>query len=355
MGYLRGMAVRVSDLVYSRPRRLTQAPPAALADRVLRLRAGAISLVAAVAIFVAKFVGYQLTGSTAILSDALESIVNIVAASFTLASLTIANRPADPSHPYGHGKVEFLASGFEGGMIAFAALVIVYQAVQALWFGHALAAIEQGLVLVIGAGAGNAVLGYCLLRVGRKTNSPAIEADGMHVLTDFWTSVGVVVGLVLVRVSGWQPLDPLVAIAVSGNLVMVGARLLRRAVGGLLDESDPALLDKLASVIHAVRTPGIIAIHRLRAIRSGGMAHADTHVVLPRFWSVAQAHEFSNAFELDLVQGIRQDAECIFHLDPCRAVYCRNCRVAPCPVRAHEFVEERDWSLETLAGEAPEE
>lgn len=347
--------MRVSELAYSRFHRRPEVPRAAIADRSRRLRAGAVSLVAAMVIFAAKFVGYQLTGSTAILSDALESIVNIAAAIFTLASLAIASRPADPSHPYGHGKVEFLSSGFEGGLIAFAALVIVYQALQALWFGHELMAIEKGLVLVIGAGAANALLGYFLLRVGRQTNSPAIEADGMHVLTDFWTSCGVVVGLVLVRLTGWQPLDPLVAIAVGGNLAIVGVRLLRGAVGGLLDESDPALLDKLTSVIHAVRTPGIIAIHRLRAIRSGGVAHVDAHVVLPRFWSVAQAHDFSDAFELEVVRGISQDAECIFHLDPCRAVYCRNCRVAPCPVRAHEFVEERDWSLETLTGEAPEE
>ncbi|MBI2962818.1 MAG: cation transporter [Deltaproteobacteria bacterium] len=349
------MALRASDLAESRARRLPRAPQAEIADRALRLRAGVISLVLAAAIFAAKFVAYQITGSTAILSDALESIVNIVAAAFTLASLTIASRPADPSHPYGHGKVEFLSSGFEGGLIAFAALVIVYQALQALWSGHEVAAIEQGLALVIVAGAANALLGYFLLRTGRRTNSPAIEADGLHVLSDFWTSLGVVVGLVLVRVSGWQPLDPLVAIAVGGNLAVVGARLLRGAVGGLLDESDPALLDKLTSVIHTVRTPGIIAIHRLRAIRSGGVVHVDAHVVLPRFWSVVQAHDFSDAFELDVVRGISQDAECIFHLDPCRAVYCSNCRVAPCPVRAHPFVEERDWSLATLTGEAPEE
>ena len=345
--------MRVSEVAYSH--RVPATPQAVVVDRARRLRAGAISLIVAGLVFTAKFIGYQLTGSTAILSDALESIVNIVAALFTLASLAFASRPADESHPYGHGKIEFLSSGFEGGLIAFAALIIMYQAGEAFWFGNQLRAIDHGLVLVIGAGLANALLGFFLVRVGRRTHSPAIEADGQHVLTDFWTSAGVVVGLVLVRLTGWQELDPLVAIAVGGNLAIVGARLTRRAVGGLLDESDRPLLAKLTSVIQQVRTPGVIAIHRLRAIRSGGAAHFDAHVVVPRFWSVAQAHDFSDGFELAIQKGVGQDAECIFHLDPCRSVYCPTCHVEPCPVRAHPFVSDRDWSLQAVTGEAPDE
>ena len=215
-------------------------------------------------------------------------------------------------------------------------------------------AIDVGLLIVLGAGVANALLGYFLLRTGRRAHSPAIEADGQHVLSDFWTSAGVIVGLALVRVTGWQPFDPLVAIAVGGNLAIVGVRLLRRAVGGLLDESDPGLLAKLTSVIQAVRMPAVIAIHRLRAIRSGGVVHVDALVVVPRFWSVAQAHDFADGFELELVRGVDQEARCLFHLDPCRAAYCRSCRVDPCPVRAHAFAGDRDWSLETLIREAPE-
>ncbi len=343
----------VNELAYSA--RIPEATQAVVVDRPLRLRAGAISLVAAVLIFGAKFIGYQLTGSTAILSDALESIVNIAAALFTLASLAFASRPADPSHPYGHGKIEFLSSGFEGGLIAFAASLIVYEGARALWPGHQVMAIDVGLLIVLGAGIANALLGYFLVRTGRRIHSPAIEADGQHVLSDFWTSAGVIVGLALVRVTGWQTLDPLMAIAVGGNLAIVGVRLLRRAVGGLLDESDPGLLAKLASVIQAVRTPAVIAVHRLRAIRSGGVVHVDAHVVVPRFWSVSQAHDFADGFELELVRGVDQEAECLFHLDPCRSAYCKSCRVDRCPVRAHAFAAERDWSLETLIREAPQD
>jgi cation diffusion facilitator family transporter len=340
----------VSELTYAR---LQAKAPAPVADRATRLRAGTVSVFVAIAIFVVKFAAYQLTGSTAILSDALESVVNIVAAAFTLGSLAIASMPADESHPYGHGKVEFLASGFEGGAIAFAALVIVYQAVQAILFGHEVADLDVGLALVLAAGVANLALGFFLLASGRRTNSPAIVADGHHVLSDFWTSAGVLVGLLLVRVTGWQILDPLVAAAVGANLAIVGGRLLRRAVGGLLDESDPALLKKLTEVIQAVRTPPVIAVHRMRSFRSGGVAHVDAHVVVPCYWPVSKAHDLSDEFEIDVTRGIEQDAECIFHLDPCRAAYCGNCRVEPCPVRAHAFVADRDWSLPTLTGEAP--
>ena len=345
--------MRVTELAYFH--RLPETPQAAVADRVLRLRAGVISLAVAVVIFAAKFIAYQLTGSTAILSDALESIVNITAAGFTLVSLAIASRPADENHPYGHGKVEFLSSGFEGGLIAFAALVIVYQATQALLFGHRLADLEKGLVIVVVAGMGNALLGFFLLRAGRRTHSPAIEADGLHVLSDFWTSAGVVAGLVGVRLTGWEALDPLVAIALGVNLVFVGAGLLRAAVGGLLDESDPGLLARLAEILHKVRAPGVIAVHRLRAIRMGGVPHVDAHVVVPRFWSVSEAHDFADDFEAHIKQSAEQNVECIFHLDPCRSAYCSTCRVEPCPVRAQAFETDRDWSLGALTSDVPDE
>ncbi|MGH7898201.1 MAG: cation diffusion facilitator family transporter, partial [Candidatus Binatia bacterium] len=343
--------ISASEVAYSHKPPASAA--AAVADRRLRLRAGALSLGLAIAIFAAKFIAYRLTNSTAILSDALESVVNIVAATFTLASLAIASRPADESHPYGHGKVEFLSSGFEGGLIAFAALLIVYQAAEALWLGRELAALDVGLALVIAAGIANALLGYFLVRVGRRSHSPAIEADGLHVLSDFWTSFAVVVALGLVWVSGWQILDPLVAIAVGTNLALVGARLLRGAVGGLLDESDPVLLSKVAAAMHAARRPGIIAVHRLRAIRSGGTAHVDAHLVVPRFWSVSQAHETANRFEEDVRQQVAQNIDFIFHIDPCREVYCQGCQVEPCPVRGHEFAEDRHWSLPALTAEPP--
>lgn len=327
--------------------------PKASRDRRTRLRAGSISLAAALAILALKLTAWVVTGSTAVLSDAVESVVNVVAALFMLVSLAIASRPADESHPYGHGKVEFLASGFEGGLIAFAGLVIVYQGVEALWSGRQVREIDFGLLVLAVAGVANALLGFFLLRTGRSTHSPAIEADGFHVLSDVWTTAGVLLGLGLVRLTGWHPLDPLVAIAVALNLGFVGLRIVRRAVGALLDESDPTLLARVAAAIASVRAPGVIAVHHLRAIRSGGAAHVDAHLVVPRFWTVSQAHEAAGRLEDDTARTIAHGAEFVFHLDPCRSAYCSTCLVEPCPVRAHAFVREREWSLEELTSDPP--
>lgn len=322
-------------------------------DTGIRVRAGVLSLVIGLVLLAIKFLAYLHTGSQAILSDAIESIVNIVAALFTVVALAFASRPADPSHPYGHGKIEFLSGGFEGGLIAFAALVIIYEAVDALWSGLALHAIREGVVLVGIAATGNAVLGAFLVRSGRRLHSLALEADGLHLLSDFWTSLAVIVGLLLVRRTGWLFLDPLLAIAVGLNLAWTGARLVRRAAAGLLDESDPQLLGALAWAIGETRAPEIIGIHRLRAIQSGGVVHIDAHLVVPRFWSVSESHEAANRFSDDVIRRVDRNAEFIFHVDPCRAVYCTGCPVEPCPVRSHSFRNLPDRSIEALIGEPP--
>ena len=329
--------------------------PAVRVDRAVRVRAGAISLVVSIVLFGVKFVGWIVTGSTAFLSDALESVVNIVAALFTLVSLVVSARPADESHPYGHGKIEFLSSAFEGGLISFAALLIVYQAVQALLFGAAIREIDVGLALLAAAGIGNAVLGGYLLRTGRRERSPALEADGAHVLTDFWTTAGVLVGLVLVRITGIEAIDPLVAAGLGVNLAVVGARLVRGAVGGLLDESDRGLLTRIAEAVDRARMPGVVAIHRLRAIRVGGAVHVDAHLVVPRFWQVSAAHELAARFEEEVVRGVEGEAEHAFHLDPCRSFYCAGCPLEPCPVRADPFAGRTPVTLESLTGDPPPE
>jgi cation diffusion facilitator family transporter len=327
--------------------------PLANGDRSARLHAGAVSLGASVVFFALKFGGYLATGSTAVLSDALESIVNVVAALFTVASLAFSARPADESHPYGHGKIEFLSSAFEGGLIAFAAVVILYQAAEALLFGVTLRSIDLGLALIAVAGIGNALLGTYLIRVGRAARSPALEADGQHVLTDFWTTVGVIVGLALVRVTGIDAVDPIVAGMVAINLAFVGAGLVRSAVGGLLDASEPKLLERLAGAIDRARIPGVVAVHRLRAIRVGGAVHVDAHLVVPRFWQVSAAHELAARFEDEVMRAVEGEAEHAFHLDPCRSLYCSGCPLDPCPVRAHPFAGRPPVTVADLTSEPP--
>jgi cation diffusion facilitator family transporter len=315
-------------------------------DSRVRLRAGILSLIVSIVLLAAKYQAYVLTGSTAILSDALESIVNVVAAVFALGGLIFAGRPADRNHPYGHGKIEFFAAAFEGGLIAFAAVLIIYEVVQSLIRGVIVRQLETGLAIVLAAGLVNLALGRFLVRTGRKYASVTLVADGQHVLSDFYTSAGIVVGLLLVRVTGLSWLDPLVAALVALNLMWTGGRLVRHAAGGLLDEEDPALLGRLLGVLRDHVGQGVIRVHHLRAIRSGRFHHVDAHLVVPEFWSVDRAHELAEDLALRVIKEVGVEGELSFHTDPCHRVYCAMCDLGDCPVRREPFRARPPLTLE---------
>jgi cation diffusion facilitator family transporter len=306
-------------------------------DLRVRLTAAVVSLVVGSALLIAKYFAYEITGSTAILSDAMESIVNVVAALFAVGGLLFAGRPADRNHPYGHGKIEFFSAAFEGGLIAFAAVMIVYQAGHSLLHGVEVRQLDFGLLITAGAGLANLALGGFLVQTGRRANSLTLVADGQHVISDFWTSLGVVVGLLLVRLTGLVWLDPLVAAVVGVNLAWTGFRLVRQAAGGLLDEEDTELLDKLIGALNASVVPGIIRVHNLRAIRSGRFSHIDAHLVVPEFWSVMAAHDAADTFEREVIAACGIQGEIVFHTDPCRRAYCARCDIPSCPIRAEPF------------------
>src|SRR4029079_3318092 len=277
-------------------------------DRVRRW-AIALSLLISLALLAVKFQAYRLTGSPAIRSGRVEYIVNVVAPIFAIGALVFAGRPADRNHPYGHGKMEFLSAAFEGGLIAFAAVLIVYEAVQALLYGVSLRALDTGVAVVLGAGLVNLALGVYLVRTGRRYDSITLVADGRHVMADFYTSAGIGVGLLLVRVTGFGWLDPLVAAVVALNLLWTGLRLVRPAAARLLDEEDTAPLRRRAAVLRNEEDParlgrlvdalqphlgeGVIRVHHLRAIRAGRVHHVDAHLVVPEFWSVERSHELA--------------------------------------------------------------
>jgi cation diffusion facilitator family transporter len=315
-------------------------------DTRVRLRAGMISLVVGAGLLWVKFFAYQLTGSTAVLSDALESIVNVVAAIFALVSLVVAGRPADRNHPYGHGKIEYFAAAFEGGLIAFAAILIIYEAGRGFFRSPELRQLDLGLVITLGAGLANAALGWFLIRTGRATQSLTLIADGKHVLSDFLTSLGVIGGLLLVRLTGIVWFDPLVAAIVGANLGWTGFWLVRHAAGGLLDEEDITLTGKLVKAFDAYRMPGIIRIHHLRAIRSGRVAHVDAHVVVPEYWPVDRAHVLAESFEERVMSACGVEGEIVFHIDPCHRAYCAQCDVMDCPVRVVPFIARPPHTLD---------
>jgi len=311
-----------------------------------RLRAGRIAFAGSIVILAAKLAAWMLTGSTAVLSDALESFVNVAAGAILLASLYLSAQPADKNHPYGHGKVEFFSAGVEGTLIAIAALLIGIEAIRALVEGPSLRKLDLGLALVTAATIGNAAIGLYLIRVGKRAHSLALVADGRHLLTDVVTSVGVVIGLFLVRVTGIAVLDPIVALAVASQILVTAFRLAREAVRGLMDEADPVALGEMVTALEQRRPPWCIDAHSLRAWRSGPIEHVDLHLVVPRYFDADRLHEVDRHTEDLLLGASGRPGEVIVHFDPCRPRHCGGCAMEECPVRVTAFVERRPLTLE---------
>lgn len=325
-----------------------------ISSEAFRRRAAWISAAASIFIFLLKIGAYRVTGSAAVLSDALESIVNVVASIVALFVIRFASQPADDEHPYGHGKAEYFSAAFEGGLIFFAALMIIGESVKALINHEPAQSLEIGLVIVGVAALLNLVLGLYLKQVGKTHKSEALRASGEHVLSDVYTTVGIMVGLGLVLVTKLPWLDPVIAIGVGLQLAFSGFKIVRGSWGGLLDETDEHSLENLCKSLEKNREPGIIDIHHLRIIRSGSFHHVDAHLVVPEYWDVARVHSETHLFENKVVSDYPFDGEIAFHLDPCKKSYCEICDVENCPIRLLPFRSLRPFSVKSLTeGPAP--
>jgi cation diffusion facilitator family transporter len=280
-----------------------------------------------------KFVAYSLTNSAAILSDALESIINVVASGFALYSIYRSSQPPDATHPYGHGKIEYFSVGFEGALIILAAVAIFYKAVPAFFQARVLEELNTGIVLMLGTSTVNLAMGLFLVRTGRRTRSVPLEADGKHLLTDVYTSAGVVVGLILVRLTGWNGWDPIAACAVAANILFTGWHLVKTSFGRLMDEADPELLGKIVAILNRHRRVDWIDIHHLRTRHYGDKVHVDFHLVVPRNFSLFEAHTQAKEIENLLLDSLPEVAEVIVHVDPCEDPLCRLCRQYECEDR----------------------
>ena len=320
------------------------------------MKAALVSLAIGTALLAAKFIAWLMTDSSTVLSDAMESIVNVVAAFAMFFAVRFSSQPADEDHPYGHGKIEFVTSGSEGGAIAIAAVLIIVASIRALITHSVPHNIDVGAWIVGLAGLVNCGLGLYLIRVGKRENSAALIGDGHHVLSDFWTSAGAVVGLVLVIVTKLTWIDPVVAILVSFKLLVTGWGLLRIAARGLLDEADPEVVADIAGALEKARGQGIIEIHDLRAINVGGFRHVDLHVVVPEFWAVERAHREMDEFTARTQTHHGRPADLQFHVDPCERAYCSSCDYADCPVRRRPCAALRPFTAESVVrGPAPAE
>lgn len=315
-------------------------------------KASLISFVASVIIMAVKFFAYSLTDSTAILSDALESIINVLAAGVTLVLMKYVALPADDNHPYGHGKLEYFSAAFEGGLIAFAGLLIGKEAILALWEGKALHNLDSGLIIASVAACMNLGLGFYLKSVGRSQNSEALTASAEHILSDVWSTAGSLVGLLLVKFTNIPAFDAIFALIIAGNLSYSGYKIFRRSSAGLVDEIHPQTLEELAKTFNEHRPAEVVDIHLTKVIRSGTFHHIDSHLVLPEFWDLRKAHPFVDEFEKAAIEGYTGDGEINFHIDPCYRRYCSQCAVEPCPVRQRPFEKRRPFTAESLTRRA---
>jgi cation diffusion facilitator family transporter len=301
----------------------------------LEARAAAISLGVGAALMAAKFAAFFLTGSAAIFSDALESIVNVAAAAFATYSLFLAHQPADADHPYGHGKIEFLSAGFEGGMVLLAAIVAAIEALLGLVRGSPdlqSGNLVEGLLLISCTVIVNACLGVFLKRTGRRHHSLALEADGHHLISDVWSGVFALAGVGAVRATGWRWLDPIAAIGVAAFISRTGISLIRRSAAGLMDEQDQDDSRTLSQLLDSHVGPGgkeprICSYHKLRHRHSGRYHWVDFHLVLPAHWDIARGHAVATTIEDEIERTLRE-GNATSHIEPCIRPACGHCQVA---------------------------
>lgn len=274
-----------------------------------------LSLIVGLLMLVGKVAAYLFTGSSAIFSDAAESVVHVVAVAFAVFSLWLSTRPAVPQFHYGFERITFFSAGFEGAMIALAAGSIIFTTTQRWRHGLALNNLNNGVALVLAAGFLNAFLGWYLLRVGRRNHSLILEADGMHVLTDSWTSFGVVAGLALVMLTGWKQFDPLVAYAIAANILWSGGRLMWHSTKGLLDYSDPKIGHQIRHQLDAICGELGLEYHGVRFRATGYRQIIEVHLLFPHTMEMGEAHRLATVLEERLMTDLEVPAEVTTHLE----------------------------------------
>ena len=274
------------------------------------------SLAAAVLLLGAKVTAAVVTGSSAIYSDAAESVVHFLAVCFAVWALRLAHKPADETHHFGHDKVSFLSAGFEGAMISAAALLIFYEAVRQMIFGVRIDNLGFGVAVTAAAAVINLVLGLSLVAVGKRSGSPLLRANGMHVLTDVWSSVAVLVALGLYKSTGWVWWDPIAAMLAALNILRVGYKLIRESLGGLLDESDPMMEKNIRELLDREVAQRGLSYHNLRHRHSGRTHWIEFHLVFPDQLTVGEAHDSATEIEASIADLLRPNGRVISHLEP---------------------------------------
>ena len=302
-------------------------------------------------LFIIKLIAWHITNSNAIFSDTMESIVNIIAAFMGLYSIHLCNKPRDTDHPYGHGKVEFVTSGIEGMLIAMAGILILIEAISSLINGIQLEKLDWGIALFGSTAVVNYAMGYLSCQKGKKENSLVLMSAGKHLQSDTFATSAIVLSLVLVHLTGWQWLDPLIALGFGSYIIVIGGKIVRKALSGIMDERDEALFAELVTILQANRKTEWIDIHNMRIQQFGAHLHIDAHLTLPYYYSLKEAHQEMEKVIRLLAEKIERTIEFNFHLDYCKPFSCEICTI-DCKFRQKPFVQIVQWEVKNLAGVA---
>lgn len=304
--------------------------------------------VLSVVLFLTKIIAYQFTHSLAILTDALESIVNVIAGFIGLYSLYVAAKPRDIDHPYGHGKAEFVSAAVEGALIVAAGIMIVYETVINFLQQHPIEKLDTGLLLVGITAVINFIAGTTCLRIGKKNASLALQASGKHLQVDTYSTLGIIAGLAVILFTGLYWLDRLIALAMAGFIIYNGYKIIRTSLAGIMDEADMKLLNRFITVLNEHRRPNWIDLHNLRVIKYGPLLHIDCHLTVPWYLNIHEAHlEIDELAEL-IKNNFGDAIELFVHTDGCLPFSCTICTKNDCPVRQQPMKARMEWTLKDI-------
>jgi cation diffusion facilitator family transporter len=301
-----------------------------------------------VVLFIAKIIAYYLTHSLSILSDALESIVNVLAGFIGLYSLYVAAKPKDIEHPYGHGKAEFISAAAEGGLIISAGLLIFYETLQNFIQHSQLQQLDKGLYVVAATAVVNYIAGFICLKIGKRNNSLALQASGKHLQLDTFSTLVIIAALAVMLFTQFLWLDKAVALIMSIIIVFNGYKIIRKSLAGIMDEADMELLQKLVDVLNANRHPNWIDLHNLRVIKYGAVLHIDCHLTVPWYLNVLEAHKEVEALIALIKREFGDAIEMFVHTDACLEISCPICLKDNCNYRRLPFDHKVEWSLENI-------
>lgn len=305
-------------------------------------------LILGLALMSMKFLAFYITKSNAILSDALESIVNIVAGSFGLFSLYLSAKPRDIDHPYGHGRIEFISSSVEGIMIIVAGGLIINEAIQAIINPHPIEELGLGIILIAVSGVLNYLMGVYAVKRSKKNLSLALEASGEHLKTDAYSTVGILLGLFLIFFTGFLWIDNVVAIIMGLLIIYNGLLIVKKSTAGIMDEADFELNKKIVDHINIHRQNEWIDVHNFRVIKYGEVIHIDCHMTMPWYYTLQESHDKMKSFESCLQNSIENPVETFIHIDPCVSTSCSICMINDCPERKHAFSKKVVWTLDNI-------